>query len=149
MTLRVTSFVVLLAALPLLGGCSLLFVKGPPSAYEGLEYFPCTDSKTLPLLDVIAGGLSVVDIVRFVADDNPTPNPSANVAVSTGLAALFGFSAVVGFRRVEQCRAARLEVARAARQAALRFRAMDGADRSHENQTREGAGELVKLVGGS
>ena len=84
------------------GGCSFPFVKGPPIGHEQLEYFRCTESRTFPILDVIGVAVSLLDAAT-VEDD---PNIHLAFAVS------FGASAWTGYRRVNECRAARLESAR-------------------------------------
>ncbi len=41
------------------GGCSFVFVSGPPLGHEELEYFTCTESNSVPVLDVLWAGLDV------------------------------------------------------------------------------------------
>lgn len=78
------------------GGCSFALVDGPPIGHEQLEYVLCTETTTFPVLDVIGVAGSLLDADR---------------AEAWALAVVFGASAWTGFRRVNACRAARLESA--------------------------------------
>ena len=67
----------LLALVPFLSGCGLLFVNGPPLGWQGapaLEAFalaqPCTNSETLPMIDAaLATATGVFGIVWLFASD--------------------------------------------------------------------------------
>lgn len=110
------AFAVIVALLPFLGGCSLIFVEGPPENHAELEYFPCTEGRTLPWLDVIGAGLNAVDAGVALADDAASERDVRNARIASGIAgaAILGVSASVGFNRVAECRAAKLEAARRA-----------------------------------
>jgi len=99
------------------GGCSLLFVHGPPPGYEAMDSFPCTESKVLPRLDY-AGAIVALLVAAVVAPTSgeselfglPVTTSSGsgtNAAFALGGAALLGVSGWMGGRRVEDCRAAR------------------------------------------
>ena len=90
------------------GGCSFVFVSGPPLGHEELEYFTCTESNSVPVLDVLWAGLNASSLAAG-ASSSPS---GAVVGVSLGWVALSGFSAWTGFKRVNECRAARIELAR-------------------------------------
>jgi hypothetical protein len=45
-------------------GCSLLFVHGPPDGYQEMESFSCTESRVLPILDVVEVGANIYGTAR-------------------------------------------------------------------------------------
>ena len=90
----------LVCALLLTSGCSMVLVKGPPSYIPADEPVPegaCTIDRTIPLVDALGAGGSIIaaltsshgDVVRFGA-----------VA-----GAALGYSSYSGFRKVRRCRA--------------------------------------------
>ena len=85
------------------GGCSLVFVNGPPIGHEERDFFLCTDDKTAPALDVIVAGLFLLNAL------NVRTERAAGGLFYTGI---FGTSAYTGLKRVKQCQSAQLEAAR-------------------------------------
>jgi hypothetical protein len=88
------------------GGCSWIFVKGPPKGHEKLAYFSCTESNTLPWLDAVWAGLNVAGSFAALAN----PNEAArDLAVSTGIMwfTISGYSAWDGFEETKECRQAK------------------------------------------
>ena len=79
-------------------GCSLLLVKGPPSYPRPAAGWSCTQSRSLPAIDLVAG-ISM----GALAVDAGTGYPSA-VPAYGGLGVGFLASAFVGNTRVSACR---------------------------------------------
>jgi hypothetical protein len=102
----------LVTMLPLvLGGCGLLFVEGPPVGHAELPTFTCTDSKVAPTLDVVWGGLLLLNAALVAADSDEYENSGAIIGVDIAWAALSGVSAASGYKKVGECRAANLALA--------------------------------------
>ena len=116
------------------GSCSFLFVNGPPTGHEEMVYFPCTENRAAPVLDVIGVGSSVLGAATAEADP---PNElfawdrGTYVVANLAFAALLGASAWTGFRRVDACRGARLELGRRTEDAAASARSMEASDTLH------------------
>lgn len=89
---------------PLLGGCSFLFVDGPPPRHRSLAYFDCTSSRLAPITDLVLGGLEGL----AVADDvGRGPRNDSSVIAPAAVAAAFVASGIVGFMRVSSCNEAK------------------------------------------
>lgn len=90
----------LLAVAVLLSGCSLAFTSGPDHPSDPRVFPDCTDSMVFPTLD----GLTAVSILL-----TPTHGGSSDGADVAALAAFTAFTAgsLIGYRRVEKCKAAR------------------------------------------
>ena len=89
------------------GGCSWIFLNGPPVGHEERDFFYCTESKTAPVIDAIIGGYTLLKastIYGYALID-----PQVNRFIWAGL---FGASAYTGFGRVKRCQSAQLEAAR-------------------------------------
>jgi hypothetical protein len=110
----------LASALPLVTGCGLLFVNGPPDNHRDLTSFDCTESRVAPALDLIIAGSSFLDSGADGESSAPdpgyygTPYTSAYApSDNTGniLSAIFwGASGAVGLSRVSACREAKREL---------------------------------------
>jgi hypothetical protein len=92
-------------------GCSFAFVKGPPRGHEEMAEFTCTESRAIPIFETIWTGLFVVGGISALADQDEEqgwfePTPEQVATVSLGISVPLGASAIVGFRRVNSCRAA-------------------------------------------
>ena len=110
----------LLALIPLLSGCGLLFVNGPPSGWQEIQdpdqletmriTQPCTTSKGILLLDGFMGGFIGFYAFLFLADGFDSSNSNSSDYRNLGLGAL-GFAAPflagagVGNAKVNNCRA--------------------------------------------
>ncbi|HVV53134.1 MAG TPA: hypothetical protein VHO06_25985 [Polyangia bacterium] len=98
------------------GGCSFLFVHGPPPEHRTSSFFDCTSGNVLPILDAVVGGAAVVDAIGVASDAAAfSSSPSARRAdlVTYGAAAaLFVTSAAYGFKKTSACREAKVELAR-------------------------------------
>jgi hypothetical protein len=91
------------------GGCSFLFVHGPPKNHEQLQYFDCSTSNVAPVLDTIFGASAVLTVAGAAADSAEFSNLGSQktaIAVYAGEAALFAASAVYGYAKTSDCRAA-------------------------------------------
>ena len=95
--------------------CSFVFVHGPPSGFEQMDSFSCTESYFVPVLDFVGVGSSVIGAVT--AEDEPglfeeggslfALDKETQIAGNLAFGAVLAASAVAGLRRVNHCRAAR------------------------------------------
>ena len=111
----------ILLIVPLLSGCGLIFVKGPPPGWQDapdLEAFaltqPCTESKTLVAIESVIGAaytlVGGIGLVPLIGDgDQPERVAFSMSFLSAGGA--FGFSAYQGNKRVNNCRTFRASLA--------------------------------------
>ena len=109
----------LLLCLPLLtaaSGCGFLFVHGPPTGHEQLEYIPCTESDAGPILDIVWGGLNVLGAIVIASSPDEYDNPDLAVASGVAWGVISTASATSGFKKVSACKNARQALAQ--RQAA-------------------------------
>ena len=83
-------------ALVLASGCSFVFTNNPPQ---------CTSRSTAPIADTAIAVFAAIGAIYFATSDDD--NATLGIVVESGLAAAFGASAYVGYRRVARCRAAR------------------------------------------
>ena len=113
--------ILLLAVVPFLSGCGLVFVNGPPSGWQEIQDVdaletraltqPCTSSRTLVWVDGVIAVAGVISAFERPTDDSPgytTPSEvQAGVerifSVVAGLAA--GVGAMAGNQKVNDCRA--------------------------------------------
>lgn len=89
-------------------GCGVLLTQGPPNGHEGMDHFECTESVVASVIDLALTGLYVIGPLT-------SSNPDYDFLV---WGAVTGASAVVGFHKTSECRAAKR--AWAARQAQAR-----------------------------
>ena len=103
-------------------GCGLVFVEGPPSNHPSLDYFTCTESKVLPTIDAIGFGLNVWGLGQYFADPDAYPNVTSDAVIaSVGWSVALALGWVLGEKKVDKCREARLEFAERSREAAERL----------------------------
>ncbi|HVU52688.1 MAG TPA: hypothetical protein VHL80_18535 [Polyangia bacterium] len=120
---RACGLVVLLcagAAAVTTGGCSFLFVDGPPANAKKATAFSCTTSNGLPVVDGVIAGLAAVSAISAIADGHQTYDPTTGASTTkpdyttaVGAAAwgaLFAASAYVGHSRVSECKEATEEL---------------------------------------
>jgi len=89
------------------GGCSYVFVDGPPKNHAQLPYFECSSSKAWPVLDVVlAASLGVGASATFV-DHGSSSGDTSEAVIAAAEAALFAVSALTGYQRVGECREAK------------------------------------------
>jgi hypothetical protein len=100
------------ALLTLSAGCSFIFVDGPPANHKKLPFFTCTQSNTLPIVDLVIGGAMAASTVGELDSGSGTSSSmnTATVAVAVGEAALFAASAIYGFGKTSACREANVEM---------------------------------------
>lgn len=104
----------LLLCLPLLTaatGCGFLFVHGPPTGHEQLEYIPCTESDAGPILDIVWGGLNVLGAIVIASSPDEYDNPDLAVASGVAWGVISTASAASGFKKVSACKNARQALA--------------------------------------
>ena len=105
-----------LSLLAATSGCGWLFVHGPPTGHEQLEYIPCTESDAGPILDLVWGGLNVMGALIIASSPEEYENPDAATASGLIWGVISAFSAASGFKKVSACKSARQALAQ--RQAA-------------------------------
>ena len=108
--------ILLLALVPFLSGCGLLFVNGPPSGWQEIQdpdqletmaiTQPCTTGKSVLLLDVAGTVIYGTTWGAFVSDQSD-PMPWAERLMFPLLIPVGAhlFSALKGNQRVNDCRA--------------------------------------------
>jgi hypothetical protein len=108
-----------LLLVPFLSGCGLLFVKGPVPGWEtanadDLATFaltqPCTNSKTLSIIDGVIAGLSTVSGIAIFSDKRGYERETDNNANFSGTmsfvsAGVLAYSTYKGNKNVNDCRA--------------------------------------------
>ncbi len=101
--------VIFLALLPMsTGACGIIFSHGPPADHlQRVDSFPCTESNTGPIIDIIWGGLNVLGALVAAADPDAVEDAGTVVAVGLGWGVLSGSAAGVGFNKSKKCRAAK------------------------------------------
>jgi hypothetical protein len=92
------------------GGCSYVFVDGPPKNHAQLPYFECSSSKAWPVVDaVMAASLGLAASAAFV-DGGSSSNDNSQGFVAAAEAAAFAISALSGYQKVAECREAKEEL---------------------------------------
>ena len=107
----------ILFIVPFLSGCGLVFVKGPPTGWQGIEdpdqleisaiAQPCTTSKTLVWLDGSAAAFYALGTFSaLLVDEGPgAPRGSTgSLFISSIMTAITTASMVGGNRKVNDCR---------------------------------------------
>lgn len=89
------------------GGCSYVFVDGPPKNHAQLPYFECSSSKAWPVLDVVLAASLGVGASAAFADRGSSSSDTSEAVIAAAEAALFAVSALTGYQRVGECREAK------------------------------------------
>jgi hypothetical protein len=99
------------------GGCSFIFVDGPPTQHKKMPYFDCTSSNVLPVVDSVIGGIYGIAAASELAnhDQYSSTSTSENLGM-LGFAALFAASGIYGFGKTSSCREAKAELVERASQ---------------------------------
>jgi len=94
-------------------GCSFTFVHGPPANHQRLAFFDCSSGSGLPIIDTIVALAMVGETSDATgsASSGLTSSSKANVAIFAAQAALFGASALYGFKKTADCRDAQAALA--------------------------------------
>lgn len=96
------------------GGCSFLFVNGPPPNHRTSSFFGCTSSNALPFVDVAFAAGSILEAFDPGAGSSGYATASgaqaANVVAYGATAALLAASAAYGFSKTSRCREAQAEL---------------------------------------
>lgn len=87
------------------GGCSYVFVDGPPKNHAQMPYFQCSSSKAWPVLDTVFAASLAIGTVGALADGGSSQDTAGAVIVAAEAAA-FALSALGGFQKVEACQEA-------------------------------------------
>ena len=113
----------LLAVVPFLSGCGVLFVKGPPSGWQEIQDVealvtmaltqPCTSSWTLVRLDAVMGVVSVGNLFAYEQTPSSQYGYTLTDEIEVGLAKIgygvmglaAGIGAIVGLNKTNDCRA--------------------------------------------
>lgn len=101
----------LLALIPLTTGCGFIFSHAPPEDHEQLDYFTCTDNNAGPIIDVIWGGLLVINALWAAAEPSAFENSDGAIMVGLSWGALSGVAAGVGFDKSKKCKVAKRALA--------------------------------------
>ena len=114
-TIRAT--LAILFIVPFLSGCGLVFVKGPPTGWLGVEDAdqleisaiaqPCTTNKTLVWLDGLGAAYSFTNAIfsTSAASDPSAPSQTGTNAIVNAIAgAITTLAAVRGNQKVNECR---------------------------------------------
>ena len=89
-------------------GCSVVFVDGPPANHPELAHVECTTSRALPIVDtVIAGAYGLAGASTATERAPGGPSPAYRSVPMLAMAAAVGASAVHGYAKTTDCRAAR------------------------------------------
>lgn len=100
------------------GGCSFLFVNGPPPDHKTSSFFGCTSSNTIPIVDLAFAAGSVLEAVEGgtatqTQDYGTTTGSRTGEAITFGVtAAVLAASAAYGFNKTSQCRDALADLVR-------------------------------------
>src|SRR4051812_28603088 len=107
------------------GGCSFIFVDGPPTQHKKMPYFDCTSSNVLPVVDSVIGGVYGIAAVSELAsrDQYSTSSSTSENLSMLGAAALFAASGIYGFGKTSSCREAKDELLQRASQQQDAYRA--------------------------
>lgn len=89
-------------------GCGLVLTHGPPVGHEQMYQFDCTESRTGPILDLAAAGLTISSAVSLAGDDSSSDDLVAGLLIAYAVeAALYTTSGFIGLKKVSRCREAR------------------------------------------
>jgi uncharacterized protein YjdB len=99
-----------------LTGCGVWFTHGPPTGWEQMDHFSCSETTTGPVIDVVLGALNLLGGIAIASDsataaDYGYDNTSTPVILGVVYAGVLGASAAVGFDKVKKCKAAKQKAA--------------------------------------
>ena len=105
--------IALLCVLPLTStACSWILVHAPPPDHERLVFFTCSRSRAVPVVDLLAAGITagyvawVLTLSETEVASRYTRSKGGIVTTNTVFGAMTGVSAISGFKKVSECRAA-------------------------------------------
>jgi hypothetical protein len=87
-----------------LGGCSFAFVHGPPAGHQQMRFFDCSTSNVLPFVDTLLAAGAVGETLDATTGSGAFNTSKAAIATFAVEAAVFGASAVYGFKKTSDCR---------------------------------------------
>ena len=115
--------ILLLAVVPFLSGCGLVFVNGPPSGWQEIQDVdalatraitqPCTSSRTLVWVDAVMGVASLGNLFAYEQTPSSQYGYTLTDEIEVGLAKISygvmglaaGVGAIMGLNKVNDCRA--------------------------------------------
>jgi hypothetical protein len=115
--------ILLLAVVPFLSGCGLVFVNGPPSGWQEIQDVdaletraltqPCTSSRTLVWVDAFMGVAWVANLFAYEQTPSSQYGYTLTDEIEVGLAKTgygvmglaAGIGAIVGLNKTNDCRA--------------------------------------------
>jgi hypothetical protein len=93
-----------------IGGCSFVFIDGPPTEHAKMSYFDCTSTYGLPVADglfaltgALGAGEALSQSKQAYSDKNGGASRNAAAGLDITLAALGAVSAVYGIVQTERC----------------------------------------------
>jgi hypothetical protein len=94
------------------GGCSFIFVDGPPTQHKKMPYFDCTSSNALPVIDVVIAGAEGLAAASALASRSQYDSSyvTSEAVTQLGVAALFAASGISGLSKTSSCREAKDEL---------------------------------------
>lgn len=94
------------------GGCSFVLVDGPPAQVPAGEYPRCTESKTVPVIDLIIAGITAsAGLEMLLARRTFEGSVGTTIGIAAlAVAAVSAPSGWVGLRRTRECRRLRNDV---------------------------------------
>ncbi len=92
------------------GGCSWIFVNGPPPGHEERDFFTCTENRAVPIIDAVFSGLSLLSVLA--AEETVDLTQGEQQLYGSIWTVVLGASAYSGFGRVRRCTSAQLDAAR-------------------------------------
>jgi len=93
---------VVIFAVMLQSGCSLMFVKGPPAKHAEMASFGCSKSNAAPMVDTLSAVVNGLGLALAANEDRMLNREQAMKVNGTWLV-VSAISASYGFRRVSQC----------------------------------------------
>jgi hypothetical protein len=93
------------------GGCSFIFVDGPPTQHKKMPYFDCTSSNVLPVIDTVLAGVYGIGAAGEIASSaQSNTSSSTEPLIALGVATVFAASAVTGYSKTSSCREAKSDL---------------------------------------
>lgn len=93
-----------------LGGCSWLFVDGPPAAHRQLPYFECSSSRAWPVVDTVFAASTALEAAAIAGSSDRTGGANTAAIVAAAESAIFIASAWYGYDKTSDCREAKDEL---------------------------------------
>jgi hypothetical protein len=95
------------------GGCSYMFVTGPPPPEKRTHPLTCSSNSVAPVVDIMLIGVQAAGFLKAASDSDAEyerdtgVSKGAGAVLSLGLGVLFLSSAITGVSRMKACTAAK------------------------------------------